>query len=66
MRIVATASTHSRTGVEMEALVAAGVAALTVIDMGKAIDRAMVVRGLRVLEKRGGRGGEYVAKDRVP
>jgi cyclic pyranopterin phosphate synthase len=42
------------------------VAALTVIDMGKAIDRAMVVRGLRVLEKRGGRGGEYVAKDRVP
>ncbi|MFZ4431086.1 MAG: cyclic pyranopterin monophosphate synthase MoaC [Phycisphaerales bacterium] len=66
VRIVATASTHSRTGVEMEALVAAGVAALTVIDMGKAIDRAMVVRGLRVLEKRGGRGGEYVAKDRVP
>ncbi len=66
VRIVATASTHSRTGVEMEALVAAGVAALTVIDMGKAVDKAMVVRGLRVLEKRGGRGGEYVAKDRVP
>ena len=66
VRIVATASTHSRTGVEMEALVAAGVAALTVIDMGKAVDKAMVVRGLRVLEKRGGRGGEYVVKDRVP
>lgn len=66
VRIVATASTHSRTGVEMEALVAAGVAALTVIDMGKAVDKAMVVRGLRVLEKRGGRGGEYVAQDATP
>lgn len=66
VRLVATASTHSRTGVEMEALVAAGVAALTVIDMGKAVDKAMVVRGLRVLEKRGGRGGEYVAQDATP
>ena len=66
VRVVATASTHARTGVEMEALVAAGIAALTVIDMGKAVDKAMVVRGLRVLEKRGGRSGEYVAQERVP
>jgi len=59
--IEATARTHARTGVEMEALVAAAVAALTVIDMGKAIDRGMVVEGLRVVEKRGGRSGHYRA-----
>lgn len=53
--------THARTGVEMEALTAAAIAALTVIDMGKSIDQGMVVDGLRVLEKRGGRRGHYVA-----
>jgi cyclic pyranopterin phosphate synthase len=63
IRIVTTASTHARTGVEMEALTAAGVAALTVIDMGKAIDKAIVVRSLRLLEKRGGRSGTYTAAD---
>lgn len=62
VRIVATARTHARTGVEMEALVAVTVAALTVIDMGKAIDKAMVIEGVRVLEKRGGRSGVYVAE----
>lgn len=62
VRIRAEASTHSRTGVEMEALTAAAVAALTVIDMGKAVDKAMVVEGLRVLEKRGGRSGDYVVE----
>lgn len=61
VRIVASASTHAKTGVEMEALTAAAVAALTIIDMGKAVDKAMVVDGLRVLEKRGGRSGTYTA-----
>ena len=63
IRIVTTASTHARTGVEMEALTAASVAALTVIDMGKAIDKAIVVRSLRLLEKRGGRSGTFIAAD---
>lgn len=61
VRIVATVSAHGRTGVEMEALTAASIAALTVYDMGKAVDRAMVIEGLRLLEKRGGRSGEYRA-----
>lgn len=63
IRIVTTASTHARTGVEMEALTAASVAALTVIDMGKAIDKGIVVRSLRLLEKRGGRSGTFIASD---
>ena len=58
---LATAECHGRTGVEMEALTAAAVAALTVIDMGKAIDKAMVIESVRVLEKRGGRSGDYKA-----
>lgn len=62
VRIVATATVHARTGVEMEALMAASVAALTVIDMGKAIDKAMVIESVRVLEKHGGRSGSYVAE----
>ena len=61
VRLTATATTHAKTGVEMEALVAVSVAALTVVDMGKAIDKAMVIEGVRVLEKRGGRSGDYVA-----
>jgi cyclic pyranopterin phosphate synthase len=63
VRIRATAKTHSRTGVEMEALTAVSVAALTVIDMGKAIDRSMVIEGIRVLEKHGGRSGSHVAPE---
>jgi len=59
IHIVATATTNARTGVEMEALTAAAVAALTVIDMGKAIDKHMVINNLRVIEKRGGRSGEW-------
>ncbi len=61
VRIETVARTHARTGVEMEALVAAAVAALTVIDMGKAVDRAMAVEGLRVIEKAGGRSGHFRA-----
>lgn len=50
----------AETGVEMEALVAASVAALTVYDMLKAVDRGMEVTNLRLLEKTGGRSGKYV------
>src|SRR5262249_13348577 len=61
IHIRAEARTHARTGVEMEALTAAAIAALTVIDMGKAIDKGMVVEGLRLVEKSGGRSGTYRA-----
>jgi cyclic pyranopterin phosphate synthase len=62
VHLTATARTHARTGVEMEALTAVTVAALTVIDMGKAIDKGMTIEGVRVLEKRGGRSGTYIAE----
>ncbi len=61
VRVEATVRSHGRTGVEMEALVAVSVACLTIIDMGKAIDRGMVIERVRVLEKRGGRRGDYRA-----
>lgn len=61
VRVTATVRTHARTGVEMEALTAVAVACLTVIDMGKAIDKSMVIEGVRVTEKRGGRSGTYLA-----
>jgi cyclic pyranopterin phosphate synthase len=53
-----------KTGVEMEALTAVAVAALTVIDMGKVIDQAMVIEGVRLIEKSGGRRGDYRVADR--
>jgi cyclic pyranopterin phosphate synthase len=62
VRVVATARTRSSTGVEMEALTAVAVACLTIVDMGKAVDKSMVIEGIRVLEKRGGRSGTYRAK----
>ena len=55
-------SITSRTGVEMEALVAASIAALTVYDMCKSSDRAMSVEAVRLEEKSGGRSGHYQAK----
>ncbi len=57
--IRATAATEAQTGVEMEALTAAGVAALTVYDMCKALDKGIVIRDLRLVRKTGGKGGEY-------
>lgn len=63
VRIEATVRTRARTGVEMEALAAVAVACLAVIDMGKSIDRAMVIESVRLLEKRGGRRGPYLAPD---
>ncbi|WDQ98461.1 cyclic pyranopterin monophosphate synthase MoaC [Devosia sp. J2-20] len=58
--IVATAETTGQTGVEMEALVAASTAALTLYDMAKAIDRAMVVTDICLMEKSGGKSGDFV------
>jgi cyclic pyranopterin monophosphate synthase len=59
--IDATVRTTDRTGVEMEALTAVAVAALTIYDMVKAVDRTMTIGEIRLLEKRGGRSGEYRA-----
>ena len=58
--IQATAETTGQTGVEMEALVAASTAALTLYDMAKAIDRAMVITDICLLEKSGGKSGAFV------
>jgi cyclic pyranopterin phosphate synthase len=58
-RLRSRVATHGRTGVEMEALVAVTTAALTLYDMLKAIDRAIVISSVRLLEKRGGRSGHY-------
>ena len=60
-RIEATARTAAQTGVEMEALTAVSVAALTIYDMVKAVDKAMVIGEIRLLSKKGGRSGEYRA-----
>lgn len=59
LRIVAEAGVTGRTGVEMEALTAAAVAALTVYDMCKAVDRGMEIADVRLLEKLGGRSGHW-------
>jgi cyclic pyranopterin phosphate synthase len=57
--IEARVRTSAPTGVEMEALTAVSVAALTIYDMVKAIDKAMVIGQIRLMEKRGGRSGEW-------
>ena len=61
VRITATVRTTGRTGVEMEALTAAATAALTLYDMVKGVQRDVRVEDLRLLAKRGGRSGDYVA-----
>lgn len=61
VRVVATAVATGRTGVEMEALSAVSMACLTVYDMVKAVDRGMVVEGIRLLEKTGGTRGDWRA-----
>ena len=62
LRAAATASLTGRTGVEMEALTAVSVALLTVYDMAKAIDKGMVIDGVRLIEKRGGKSGTWKAE----
>jgi len=61
IRVVATTRVSATTGVEMEALVAVGVALLTAYDMLKAVDRTMVIEGVRLLEKTGGTRGDWKA-----
>jgi cyclic pyranopterin monophosphate synthase len=59
LTILATAETSDRTGVEMEAMTAASVAALTLYDMAKGIDRAMRVTAVELMEKSGGKSGDF-------
>lgn len=59
IRIIASAATTAQTGVEMEALTAASVAALTIYDMTKALDKAIEIREIFLLEKTGGKSGDY-------
>ena len=59
IRVTVTASLTGRTGVEMEAMTAASVALLTLYDMGKALDKAMVIEGVRLLAKQGGKSGDW-------
>ena len=61
VRCVATVETVGPTGVEMEALTAVQIALLTIYDMCKAVDRAMMITSVRLLEKKGGKSGDYLA-----
>lgn len=65
LRVTALARVSGKTGVEMEALTAAAVACLTIYDMAKAVDRGMVISGIRLVEKTGGKSGDYKAGSRV-
>ncbi|MDI6026072.1 cyclic pyranopterin monophosphate synthase MoaC [Corticibacterium sp. UT-5YL-CI-8] len=62
LRVTALARVSGRTGVEMEALTAASVTCLTIYDMAKAVDRAMVISGIRLIEKTGGKSGDFRAE----
>jgi cyclic pyranopterin monophosphate synthase len=59
LRVTAHARVTGKTGVEMEALTAASVACLTIYDMAKAVDRGMVISGIRLVEKTGGASGDF-------
>ena len=59
LRVTALARVTGKTGVEMEALTAASVACLTIYDMAKAVDREMVIENVRLVEKTGGKSGDY-------
>jgi cyclic pyranopterin monophosphate synthase len=59
IRVIATASTSAQTGVEMEALTAASVAALTIYDMTKALDKRIEIQEIYLLEKTGGKSGDF-------
>ncbi|MEP0190939.1 MAG: cyclic pyranopterin monophosphate synthase MoaC [Erythrobacter sp.] len=63
IRASATASLNGKTGVEMEAMVAVSTALLTIYDMAKAIDKGMVISEVRLIEKRGGKSGHWVAPE---
>jgi cyclic pyranopterin monophosphate synthase len=61
LRVTAFAKLDGKTGVEMEALTAVSVACLTIYDMAKAVDRSMTINAVRLLEKTGGRSGDWTA-----
>lgn len=63
IRVTSTASLTGRTGVEMEAMTATCVALLTIYDMGKALDKGMVIEGVRLLAKTGGKSGDWRAAE---
>lgn len=63
VEIRATVKCKGQTGVEMEALTAVSVAALTIYDMAKAVERGMVIEGVRLLEKQGGKSGHWQAAE---
>lgn len=63
VRVVARVKVSAQTGVEMEALTAAAVAGLTLIDMTKGIERGVYIESVRLLEKSGGRSGTWIRKD---
>lgn len=63
VRVMATAKVTGRTGVEMEALTAVSVACLTIYDMVKAVDREMVIEGVRLISKTGGTRGDWRRSD---
>ena len=63
LQIDASAQTTARTGVEMEAMVAASVAALTIYDMAKALEKGITIESVRLIEKRGGTSGTWRAAD---
>ena len=66
VEITATARCTGATGVEMEALTAVSAAALTVYDMCKAVQKDMVIEGIRLLKKSGGKSGDYTAEEAAP
>ncbi len=69
VEIRATVETRGQTGVEMEALTAVSVAALTIYDMVKAVDRGMTISGVRLIEKAGGKSGHWIRdedQERLP
>lgn len=63
VRVEATCKVNGPTGVEMEALTAASVTALTIYDMCKAVDRGMIIEQVRLLEKKGGKSGHWQAQE---
>lgn len=62
LRVEAEARTTARTGVEMEAMIAASIAALTIYDMSKALDKGITIESVRLLEKRGGKSGPFAVR----
>lgn len=62
VRATATASLTGKTGVEMEAMTATSIALLTIYDMAKALDKGMIIEGVRLIEKRGGKSGTWRAE----